>query len=380
MFSETFSRKDTSIIGKWWWTVDRWTLSALAILILVGILLSFAASPSVADRLNLGGFFFAKRHVLMIFPSIFILFSVSLLSPRSIRRLAAIAYIVGIGLMVFTLLSGTEVKGARRWINIGNFTLQASEFVKPVFAILSAWMIAEKYRHPHFPGLSTSLGFLGVYTVLLMLQPDFGMTIVAITTWVGQLFVAGLPLFWMVLMASIALIGMCGAYFFFPHIAKRIDQFLDPSTGDPRHDLYQVTQSLEAFISGGIFGKGPGEGIVKKHIPDAHADFVFAVAGEEFGLILCLFLVGLFTFIILRSISRVVNDQSLFVILSTSGIIIQFGAQAAINMASTLHLIPTKGMTMPFISYGGSSMMALSLGMGMVLALTRRRHGITDYV
>lgn len=171
-----------------------------------------------------------------------------------------------------------------------------------------------------------------------------------------------------------------GPIFFFPHVARRIDQFLDPSSGDPRHDLYQVTQSIEAFKNGGIFGRGPGEGIVKKHIPDVHADFVFAVAGEEFGLIVCLVLVALFAFIVIRSFLRLINEQSLFVILASSGIVLQFGMQAVINLSSTLHIIPTKGMTLPFVSYGGSSMLAIGIGMGMVLAFTRKRHGIGDTV
>lgn len=374
------SRRDTSTLGRWWWTVDRWTLAAVIGLMGMGILLSFAASPPVADRLNLGGFFFVKRHILMIIPAFFVLLSVSLLTPRSIRRLAVLVYFAGLGLMILTLMSGAEVKGARRWINIGTFTLQASEFVKPAFAILSAWMLAEKCRSPQFPGLSLSVFFLALYAVLLMSQPDLGMTIVAIATWCAQIFVAGLPLFWIGLMVSAGVGGMISAYLFFPHVARRIDQFLDPAAGDPRHDLYQVTQSLEAFTNGGAFGRGPGEGIVKKHIPDAHADFVFAVAGEEFGLLLCIALVGLFAFVVLRSIVRVINDESLFVILAATGIVIQFGLQALINMASTLHIIPTKGMTMPFISYGGSSMVALAIGMGMLLALTRKRHGSMDYI
>lgn len=380
MLTDTFSRKDTSVLGRWWWTVDRLTLSALAILMIVGVLLSLAASPPVADRLNLGGFFFVKRHIAMVIPSILIMFFVSLMTPRHVRRMAVIVYLLGTALMLVTLFGGLEIKGARRWISFGSFSIQASEFVKPAFAVLAAWMLSEKYTHPQFPGFCLSFGFLLIYIILLMLQPDLGMTVVAVATWVGQLFIAGIPIFWMGLMAGIGIFGMFGAYFFFPHVAKRIDQFLDPAAGDPRHDLYQVTQSLEAFINGGIFGRGPGEGIVKKHIPDAHADFVFAVAGEEFGWFLCIALVGLFAFVVIRSFLRVVNDRSLFVILATAGMVIQFGLQASINMASTLHLIPTKGMTMPFVSYGGSSMLALAIGMGMVLALTKKRHGTGEFI
>jgi cell division protein FtsW len=302
------------------------------------------------------------------------------MTPRAIRRLSSLLYAVGLGLLVLTLMSGTEVKGAKRWLSFGSFTLQASEFVKPVFAIISAWMLSEKLRNPQFPGVSLSFGFLFLFVSLLLLQPDFGMTIVAVATWCGQLFIAGIPLFWIGLVAALAIGGALSAYMVLPHVARRIDQFLDPSSGDPRHDLYQVTQSLDAFRNGGIFGRGPGEGIVKKHIPDAHADFVFAVAGEEFGVLVCLLIVGLFAFVVIRSFFRVINDQSLFVVLATSGLLFQFGLQALINMASTLHIIPTKGMTIPFISYGGSSMMALGMSMGIVLALTRKRHVSTDVI
>lgn len=379
-FKDSFTRRDTSILGRWWWTVDRWTLSALYTIMILGVVLSFAASPPVADRLGLGGFYFVKRHVLMIIPAMMIMLGVSLMTPRTIRRLAMFLYVAGLGLLVMTLLGGTEVKGARRWINLGSFTLQASEFVKPVFAILSAWMLSEKLKTPGFPGVTLSFLFLTVFAGLLLLQPDFGMTIVAVITWGGQLFIAGIPLFWIGLVGALAIMGALAAYAVLPHVARRVDQFLDPASGNPHHDLYQVTQSLDAFKNGGIFGRGPGEGIVKKHIPDAHADFVFSVAGEEFGIFLCLLIVGLFAFIVVRSLFRVMNDQSLFVVLATSGILLQFGLQALINMASTLHLIPTKGMTIPFISYGGSSMMALGMAMGMVLALTRKRPVQLDFI
>ncbi len=376
--SQSFTRRDTSVIGRWWWTIDRWSLAIISIMIGIGVLLSFAASPPVADRLNLGTFFFVKRHILMVPPTLFVLFTISLMSPLQIRRLATLVYIAGVILLVMTLWTGTEIKGARRWVSIGGATIQASEFIKPVFAVMVAWMLAEKYRDRHFPGVLISLFLLGILVVLLLLQPDLGMTLVIVSTWIAQLFIAGMPILWMGILGGCGILGLCGAYFLFPHVARRIDQFLDPVSGDPRHDLYQINQSLEAFMNGGLFGKGPGEGTVKKHVPDAHSDFVFSVAGEEFGLILCLILVILFAFIVLRSLVRATNENSLFITIATSGLAIQFGLQAFVNMASTLHLIPTKGMTMPFISYGGSSMLALGMGMGMILALTRRRHGISQ--
>lgn len=380
MFEHGFSRRDNSLLGRWWWTVDRWSLGVLAIIMVMGVLLSFAASPPVADRLGLGGFFFVKRHMIMIGPALTVMIMSSLLMPRNIRRLSVLIYVIGIALMVATILTGAEVKGARRWINLGSFSLQASEFVKPALAVISAWMMAEKLRDSSFPGISLSFLFMAVFVALLILQPDFGMTIVTVSTWGCQLFIAGLPMFWMVLVGCVGIVGALGAYLFLPHVTRRVDQFLDPGSGDPRHDLYQITQSLEAFKHGGVFGRGPGEGIVKKHIPDAHADFVFAVAGEEFGIIVCLLIVGLFGFVVIRSYLRVVNEQSLFVMLATAGIAFQFGIQSLVNMASTLHIIPTKGMTMPFISYGGSSMLALGIGMGIVLALTRKRYGVIDHL
>jgi cell division protein FtsW len=344
----------------------------------LGILLSFAASPPVADRLNLGGFYFVKRHVFMMIPTLFILISTSLMTPRQIRRLASFVYLVGLFLLVLTITNGMEIKGARRWISFGNFSVQASEFVKPAFTVLVAWMLTERYRNPHFPGMIISASLLGLFALLLMMQPDLGMTVVTTGAWIGQLFIAGMPLFWMGFVAILGVFGLIGAYYFFPHVARRIDQFLDPSTGDPKHDLYQVHQSLEAFMNGGLLGRGPGEGTIKKYIPDAHADFVFAVAGEEFGFILCTVIVCLFAFIVARCFLRIMHENSLFVVLAVCGLIIQFGSQALVNMSSTLHIIPTKGMTMPFISYGGSSLLALAMAMGMVLALTRKRHGAAE--
>ncbi len=378
MTKTVFSRRDTSVIGRWWWTVDRWSLGAILVIIGLGVLLSFAASPPVANRLNLGTFFFVKRHLIMVPPALLIMFGISLLTPLHIRRLASFVYLTGVLMLIATLLYGIEIKGAKRWLMLAGMSLQASEFIKPAFAVLAAWMLAEKYKDPEFPGLSVSMVLLVILMLLLLLQPDLGMTLVLISTWIGQLFVAGMPLIWMGILAGLGIVCLCGAYFLFPHVAKRMDQFFDPSAGDPKQDLYQVTQSLKAFTQGGLFGRGPGEGIVKKNVPDAHADFVFAVAGEEFGLFLCLFIVALFAFVVIRSLIRAMQDSSLFVMMAASGLVIQFGLQAFVNMASALHLIPTKGMTMPFISYGGSSLVALAIAMGMLLGLTRKRHGVVD--
>lgn len=378
MQKNLFSRRDISVLGRWWWTVDRFTLGLLMVVIAIGVLLSFAASPPVAARLNLDTFYFVKRHMIMIVPTIFLMIGISLLSPQGIQRLSLSLYLISILLLIWTFFYGLEVKGARRWVMIFGNSIQASEFVKPSFTILSAWLLAEKTKDPQFPGILISVIFMGLLLFLLMLQPDLGMSLVIIAIWIGQLFIAGMPLIWMGLLAVLGILGICGAYFLFPHVSKRIDQFFDPSSGNTSQDLYQIMKSLQAFVNGGLFGKGPGEGIVKKHVPDAHADFVFAVAGEEFGLILCIGIVVLFALIVIRSLMCAVKGNNMFTLLATAGLGMQFGLQAFVNMASSLHLIPTKGMTMPFISYGGSSMLALAIAMGMLLSLTRKRHGLLD--
>ncbi len=300
-----------------------------------------------------------------------IMFGVSLLAPREVRRVAVIGFAIALALLALTFLVGVEIKGARRWINPPGLSLQPSEFVKPTFAVVTAWLFAEQKQRPGFPGNAISMVLFAGLVAMLVKQPDLGMAVVVALVWFAQFFMAGLRLYWAVAGTMAGLGGLVGAYVWLPHVTSRINRFLDPAAGDS----YQVNRSIEAFVNGGLWGRGPGEGTVKDVLPDAHADFVFAVAGEEFGLIVCILIVGVFAFIVLRGFSRLLQEGNLFVLLSATGLLIQFGLQAIINMASTLHLIPTKGMTLPFLSYGGSSMLALALGMGMVLALTRRRLG-----
>jgi cell division protein FtsW len=364
-----FARIDQSPVARWWWTVDRWSLAALGTLVGFGLLLSLAASPSVAERIGYDGLHFVRRHLTMLPLTMGLMFAVSLQPPRTIRRIAVIGFGIALVLLALTFVIGAEIKGARRWINLPGLSVQPSEFVKPTFAVVAAWLFSEQKLRPRFPGnLICILLFLAVAGMLIK-QPDIGMAAVVAIVWFGQFFMAGLRLYWLVAGTVAGLGGLVGAYLYLPHVRSRIDHFLDPSAGD----TYQVKRSIEAFANGGLWGKGPGEGTVKDVLPDAHADFVFAVAGEEFGLVVCLVIIGLFAFIVLRGFSRLLQEGSLFVLLAATGLLIQFGLQAIINMASSLHLIPTKGMTLPFLSYGGSSMLALGLGMGMMLALTRRR-------
>jgi cell division protein FtsW len=371
MHVKTLTRTDRSTIARWWWTVDRWSIVALTLLVVVGIILTMAASPAVAERIGADSFHFVRRHFVFLPLSMAVMFGVSLLQPRQVRRMAALIFLGSLALMVLVLVAGPQVKGATRWISIAGITIQPSEFVKPSFAVVAAWMFAAQRLNIGFPGNAVSIVLFGMVVGLLLLQPDVGMTLVVSAVWFVEFFLAGLHLFWVVLFVFGGLSALVGAYFLFPHVASRVDRFLDPSSGDS----YQVTTAMRAFADGGLMGRGPGEGKIKMILPDAHTDFILAVAGEEFGLIICLLVVGLFAFIVLRGFSRMLQEDNLFVLLATSGLLVQFGLQALINMASTLHLMPTKGMTLPFISYGGSSMIALALGMGMVLALTRRRVG-----
>ena len=365
----SFARTDTSLLGRWWWTVDRWLISTLLLIIALGAILVLAASPSVAERIGLNPYHFVQRQFIVLPVAMALMFAVSLLNPLQIRRLAAIGFVGCLILLTLTPIFGAEIKGARRWLSIGGLSLQVSEFVKPCLAVMSAWMFAEWRRRPEFPGHLIAIALWAVVVGLLLLQPDLGQTVVVTLVWLAQFFLAGLPMAFILAIGVLALCGLSAAYFLFPHVSSRIDRFFDRSSGD----TFQIDRSLEAFTNGGLLGTGPGEGEIKQILPDAHSDFIFSVAGEEFGAITCLLIIALFGFVVLRGFSRLFADDNLFVVLAGAGLLIQFGLQALIHMASTLELMPTKGMTLPFISCGGSSLLALALAMGITMALTRRR-------
>jgi cell division protein FtsW len=364
------SRADTSLLGRWWWTVDRWTLVAIATLIGFGYIMMLAASPAVAERIHVPRDVFILKQVFFLGLAGLIVVAVSLLSPKGVRRVALVGCAIALILTALTMVMGTEIKGARRWIALPGLSLQPSEFLKPCFAVVAAWLVAEGQRMKRFPGMLLALGIYAVIVLLLKSQPDMGMLAVVTGVFFVQLFVAGLNMVFLGIGLGGIAAASVAAYSIFPHVRSRVTRFLDPAAGDN----FQVNRALEAFGNGGLLGRGPGEGMVKDTIPDAHADFVFAVAGEEFGLIICLVILGVFAFIVLRGLLRLLAEGDLFVVLASTGLATGFGLQAFVNMASTLRLIPTKGMTLPFISYGGSSVVAVSVGVGMLLALTRRRH------
>jgi cell division protein FtsW len=367
----TFSRTEESIFGRWWWTIDRWVFAAIISIIACGAILALAASPAVAHHKNLDTFFFARRHFMIIPVSILVMFLVSMLNKTGVRRVAIICFGFSIILMAATLITGEEIKGAVRWIKLGNISIQPSEFVKPSFAIISAWMFANWRLKEDFPGYLASVGLYLVVVAFLLMQPDVGMSILVSVVWGVQFFLAGLPMLLVLVIGLVFISGGFIAYFNFNHVQSRVDRFFDPAGSE----AYQVARSLEAFRNGGIFGRGPGEGQIKAVLPDAHADFIFAVAGEEFGLTMTLFVVSLFLFIIIRGFIKAFKETDLFIQLAVVGLLVQFALQTLINMASTLNLMPTKGMTLPLMSYGGSSMIASVIGLGMVLALTRERPG-----
>jgi len=363
------SRTERTPLTDWWWTIDRLMLAALGILMLAGIVLSLAASPPVAARIGLDAFHFVNRHVMFLAPAFVVLIATSFLGPRQIRRLAFAVFAVSLVLTAATLVFGAEVKGARRWIVLAGINIQPSEFLKPAFVILISWLFAESARRPEMPANTAALALLFLVVGLLVMQPDFGQTMLVATVWGALFFMAGMRWIWVAGLAGTALAGLTGAYFTVPHVAIRIKRFLDKSSGD----TFQVDTALESFTRGGWLGRGPGEGTVKRILPDSHTDFVFAVAAEEFGIILCLVLVGLFAVIVLRALLYASRSEDAFTRFSVAGLAMLFGMQSAINMAVNLHLMPAKGMTLPFISYGGSSLISLAYGMGMLLALTRVR-------
>ncbi|HQX27094.1 MAG TPA: putative peptidoglycan glycosyltransferase FtsW [Alphaproteobacteria bacterium] len=364
-----FSRTDTSFLGRWWWTVDRGLLAAFILLIVFGIVLVSTASPPVAETLGLNSYHFLKRHLMMLLPALGLLMGISMLSPRMIWRAASILFIASLAAMIVVLFHGVEIKGAQRWIHLFGFSLQPSELAKPSFAIVAAWFMSRQKENAKFPGNLIAAGLCFLTVGLLMLQPDLGMTIVVTCIWASQIFLAGFRFRILAIFSAIGAACLGCAYLFFEHVRYRVDRFFKPESGDN----YQVDRSLEAFQNGGIAGTGPGQGTVKSGLPDAHADFIFSVAGEEMGLWFVLIIIAVFGFIMWRGLNRLTTSDNMFAVLAVGGLLTMFGLQALVHMGSAMNILPAKGMTLPFISYGGSSILSLGFSMGAVLALTRRQ-------
>lgn len=373
IYSHPFSRNDQGAIAQWFWTVDRGLLGAALALIGLGVALSFASSPAaiLADESISDPFHYSWRMIVFATGGVGSMLITSLLSPRGVRRIAVLA--LGGALVVMALLPfiGDEVKGAARWINLGPLSLQPSEFAKPGLIVFSAWMFAEGQKGRGVPGVSIAFGFYAVTVGLLVIQPDIGQTLLITTTFMAVFFMAGVPLKWVAVLMGMFAAGMFAIYLMFDHVQSRVAKFLSPGA----EDTHQIDRASEAIRAGGLVGRGVGEGVMKRSVPDLHTDFIYSVAAEEFGLVLSLILIGLYAFIVIPGMRRAMKLNDPFEQTAAAGLFMLIGLQACINVAVNLNLIPTKGMTLPFISYGGSSMVAMGVTMGFALALTRRRPG-----
>jgi len=361
------SRTDDSLVARWWWTVDRWLLLALALLLIAGMVLAFGASTPKAQDLGLPAFYFVKRQAVYLALAAAAMLAVSMLAPATVRRAGILLFGLALLVTAATLFFGPEYNGARRWLSLGGVALQPSEFLKPALVMISAWLLAGAMEDDTFPGRRISAGLWGVSAAVLMLQPDVGQAMLVSAVWGVQLLLSGAGAMWIGGLVALGIAGSVLAYLLLPHVSERIDAFL--ASGEAG---YQVETALNALRAGGLFGRGPGEGSVKKVLPDAHTDYVFAVAGEEFGMVACLGILALFAVIVLRGLMRLAEESDPFVLLAAGGLLALVGLQALFNIGVNLALLPPKGMTLPFISYGGSSMLALGMAMGAVLALTRR--------
>lgn len=362
------SRAERGPVADWFWTIDRFFLAMFILLMGIGFMLSFAASPAVAERLNIDSFHFVKRHAFFLLPSIAVMVGISFMSPRQVRRTAILLLIVSLGMMVLALFFGAEVKGSRRWLSIAGLSVQPSEFMKPAFVIVCAWLFSEHARQPEIPGNLFAIILFGIVAALLVAQPDLGQTILTTAVWGGMFFMAGMPWLWIAVLGALAVGGFVTAYTVLPHVAARIDRFL---TGEG--DTFQVDTAREAIIRGNWFGQGPGEGTVKRIIPDSHTDFIFSVAAEEFGILFCMVIVLIFALVVMRGLNHAFRERNDFARFAVAGLVLQIGIQSMINIGVNLELLPAKGMTLPLISYGGSSMVAICITAGFVLALTRHR-------
>lgn len=368
-------RADRSFLARWFWTVDRPLLFLLLALMGFGLIAVAAASPAAALRLSdaatrIPPLFFLERQLLWAALGLALMLAVSMLEKRAARTLALAGAILALVALAAVPFIGTDVNGATRWIQLPGFQLQPVELLKPLFVVLSAWLLAARFDDPSLPVIPLSAGLLALVVGLLALQPDFGQAALLMVVWLAMAALAGLPLLLVFGGLGLGLVGLALAYVTSPHVARRIDGFLHGEG-----DTYQVDRALDCFRAGGLFGTGPGDGTAKFRLPEAHTDYVFAVIGEEFGAIAAFALALLYLVIILRVVLQLVEEDDPFTLLAGAGLALQFGAQAFINMSVNLALAPSKGMTLPFVSHGGSSYLATALGMGLLLAFTRRnRH------
>lgn len=363
------SRLDRSAAADWWWTIDRSILAVCLLLAGAGVLFSFAASPAVAARVGIAdNLHFVKLHAVFACLSVFVMIAVSFLAPRNILLLCLGLLAAALVLMMMTLFTGVETKGSRRWISLAGVTVQPSEFMKPAYAVVMAWLFSLQSRAQLKRLYLPPLILWAVCAALLVAEPDLGQTLLISLTMGGLFFISGIPLRFVGILCAFAVAAAFAAYSMFSHVHERINGFL---RGEG--DTFQVDVGREAILHGGWFGQGPGEGVIKRIIPDSHTDFVFSVIAEEYGIIFAIAVMSLFAFIVLRSLYIAMKERDIFTRYVIAALVLLFGCQSIINLAVNLHLMPPKGMTLPFISYGGSSLLAIAFTMGCLLSLTRRR-------
>ena len=369
---DRYGRSDTSAIGRWFWEIDRVLLLLLAVLIGIGLIGVAAASPAAAERYSGGSvqipeLYYFYRQIAWIMVGIPVMIGISMLSRATAKRLSLVGAAIFLVLLVLVPIIGPEVNGARRWIELGIGQLQPSEFLKPFFVVALAWLLSLREGDKSLPVFPLTFLLTGAVAFFLMQQPDFGSTIIFAAVWLAMLALAGISMRLLGALGVAGVVGIVLAYFFYDVATLRIDAFL---FGEG--DTFQTDNAMRTLTAGGLFGMGPGGGTRKFGLPEPHTDYIFSVIGEEFGLIACLAIAGLYLMIVARVLIKLLDEESTFAILAAAGLVIQFGLQALINMAVNVQIAPSKGMTLPFISYGGSSMLALSIGMGLLLAFTRR--------
>ncbi|MBZ8118866.1 putative lipid II flippase FtsW [Roseovarius sp. LXJ103] len=363
-------REVEPVLPKWWRTIDKWSISCVFVLFGIGLLLGFAASPPLAEKNGFDHFHYVQRQMFFGGLAMTAMVLTSMMTPLLVRRLAVIGFLISLVALMLLPVLGTDFgKGATRWYSLGFASIQPSEFLKPGFVVVGAWMMAASREINGPPGLSWSFVLTMVIVAFLAMQPDFGQAALVLFAWGVMYFVAGAPIVLLMIMAGLVVFAGTVAYSNSEHFARRIDGFLSADL-DPTTQLGFATNAIR---EGGFFGVGVGEGTVKWSLPDAHTDFIIAVAAEEYGLVLVIVIITLYALIAVRSLMRLMRERDPFIRLAGTGLVAIFAVQAMINMGVAVRLLPAKGMTLPFVSYGGSSLIAGGIALGMLFAFTRQR-------
>lgn len=363
-----FLRSSRHPAVRWWWSLDRLSLLVIFLLVLAGLIFVTTASSGVARTYDVDPNYFARRQFVFMLGAVPLMLFMTTLNSKMLKWFSALLFVVGCLGVTATLFVGADVKGASRWIDFGFFTLQPSELLKPAFVVLVAALLASTDAAVRMRNIQITLLLLGVVVGQLFLQPDFGTAVVFCAVWGAMLFLSGMSLWLILPLGGLGVTVAASGYWLLPHVRSRIDRFLNPENAD----TYQVDRAHEAFLSGGIFGRGPGEGVVKHVLPDAHTDFIFAVIAEEFGIFTCSLLLLAYVVLVFRSFSRLLEAEDRFTLLAGSGLLLLLSMQVLVNVGVALHILPTKGMTLPLISYGGSSTLAVAILLGFILSLTRK--------